>query len=251
MGGGHAHAVYRHGDSPIHRLAPAVKIVAAFGFVVAVVLTPREQTWAFGVHLLVLVSVMAVAGLSPSFVLRRMIVLVPFLVAAGTLPFLGGPPDTSLGLSIEGLWGMWNIVAKGSLGLLASVVLAATTEAPDVVGGLERLRMPAVVTGIMGFMLRYIDVVTGEFARTRVAMRSRGYHPRWLGSAAALGRSIGHLFVRSYERGERVFLAMVSRGYDGRIPPATTTVATPAHLAAASLVLVVSWTTAVTAMVAA
>jgi cobalt/nickel transport system permease protein len=250
MSAGHVHAVYRHGRSPIHRADSAVKIAVTLGFVVAVVVTPREAIWAFGVYAAMLVAGIAITRVGPGFVIRRMVVLLPFLIAASTLPFLGGPPDTSFGLSIEGLWGAWNIVAKGTLGLTASIVLAATTEGSDIVAGLERLRMPRVVTAIMGFMLRYVDVVIGEFSRTRVAMRSRGYRPRWLGSVGALGRSIGHLFVRSYERGERVFLAMASRGYDGSLAVAEADAVPATQITGAMLIVALAWAAAIAAVVA-
>jgi cobalt/nickel transport system permease protein len=51
-----------------------------------------------------------------------------------------------------------------------------------------------------------------------VAMRSRGYEPRSPRHWPALARSMGALFIRSYERGERVHLAMLSRGYQGKLP---------------------------------
>jgi cobalt/nickel transport system permease protein len=68
---------------------------------------------------------------------------------------------------------------------------------------------------IMGFMVRYLDVVGDELARMRVALASRGFTPRDPRHWPVIARSAGALFIRSYERGERVHLAMVSRGYDG------------------------------------
>ena len=70
----------------------------------------------------------------------------------------------------------------------------------------------------MSFMIRYGDVVSGEMHRMKVARASRGYNPRWIWQAKALTQSTGALFIRSYERGERVFLAMEARGYTGSMP---------------------------------
>jgi cobalt/nickel transport system permease protein len=67
-------------------------------------------------------------------------------------------------------------------------------------------------------MIRYLDVVVGELGRMRTALQARGYRPRWFGQARALGAVTGTLFVRSFERGERVYLAMQARGYAGHIP---------------------------------
>ena len=101
---------------------------------------------------------------------------------------------------------------KGTLGVLASLTLAATTEPRAVIRGLERLRMPAQLVQIMGFMVRYLDVVTDEMRRMRVALASRGFTARNPLHWPVLARSAGALFIRSYERGERVHLAMLSRG---------------------------------------
>jgi len=116
------------------------------------------------------------------------------------------------------LWAAWNILAKATLGAWASILLAATTQVPDLLEGLGRLRVPSVITAIMGFMVRYLDVIVGEWNRMRVALRSRAYRARSLRQAGALAAASGSLFIRSYERGERVYLAMLSRGYTGTMP---------------------------------
>jgi cobalt/nickel transport system permease protein len=67
-------------------------------------------------------------------------------------------------------------------------------------------------------MVRYLDVITEEMRRMKIARLSRGYDPRWIWQAKALASSMGALFIRAYERGERVHLAMVSRGYSGTMP---------------------------------
>jgi cobalt/nickel transport system permease protein len=123
-----------------------------------------------------------------------------------------------LTLSIEGLWGAWTILAKATLGVGASIVVSATSTVPDLIRGMGRLRVPRVITAIAGFMVRYLDIVAGEFSRRRVAMASRGYEPRWLWQTGPLAQSAGSLFIRSFERGERVHQAMVARGFNGRIP---------------------------------
>jgi cobalt/nickel transport system permease protein len=98
-------------------------------------------------------------------------------------------------------------------------------------------------------MLRYVDVVLGQFGRMRRAMESRAYRPRSLRGARPIAAATGALFVRSYERGERVYLAMASRGYTGAMPPgAATTVPAVAWLGAAAL-LFLTWAVAALAWV--
>lgn len=221
MSAGHHGFLHRPGDSPVHRLPPQLKIVAAVVGVLCVVATPREAFWAFGAYLLALAVVWVVARVPVRWFAARSVIELPFVLLALVLPFTGpGERVDLLGLpvSAEGALAGWNILAKGTLGLLTSLTLAATTAPHDLLLGLQRLRMPSVLVTIATLMLRYAEVVVGEAKRMRVARISRGDDPRFLWQLGATARGIGGLFIRSYERGERVHLAMVSRGWTGRMP---------------------------------
>jgi cobalt/nickel transport system permease protein len=247
MSGPHAHALYVHGHSLVHRLPPQCKIAAQLLFVIAVVATPREAFWAFGVYAALLVGIVILAQLPPGFVLKRLVFEVPFIAFAILLPFIGqGERVEVLGLSlaVEGLWGAWNIIAKATLGLAASIIVAGTTTMPEFLRGFERLHLPRAVINTASFMIRYTDVIASEMRRMKVAREARGYDPRWLWQAKAIAASAGALFIRSYERGERVYLAMLSRGYEGTIPRTDEAPATAASWVAALTV------PAVTALVA-
>ncbi|GAA5073709.1 cobalt/nickel transport system permease protein [Thermocatellispora tengchongensis] len=221
MGAGHHHRIHRPGDSPVHRLPPQCKLLAAAAFAVVVVATPREYVAAFAVYAALLAVVAAVARVPPGFVLRRMVIEVPFVVFAVALPIVGlgeRVEVAGLSLSVEGLWAGWNILAKATLGVVASVLLAATTEPRMLLLGAQRLRVPPLLVQIAMFMLRYMDVVLDEMRRMRVARESRGFVARDVRHIPVVARSAGALFIRSYERGERVHLAMLSRGYAGSMP---------------------------------
>ncbi|GAA3517624.1 cobalt ECF transporter T component CbiQ [Nocardioides daeguensis] len=227
MGAGHGHRLHFHGHSVVHRAPAHLKILLLLGFVLTVVATPREWYPVFGAYLAVLLGVVLLAQVPLGYLLPRMVVEVPFLVFAALMPLVAEGPRVvvpvggwELSLSESGLLGAWGLVAKGTLGVLASLTLAATTEPADVLRGLQRLRMPDLLVQIMGFMIRYLDVVTSDLGRMVTAMRSRGVDPRSPRHWPALARTLGALFVRSYERGERVHLAMLSRGYDGKLPEA-------------------------------
>ncbi|MEU1277430.1 cobalt ECF transporter T component CbiQ [Streptomyces sp. NPDC005805] len=221
MGAGHAHALHVPRDSPVHRLPAHCKLVAVLCFVLIVVSTPREAVWAFGLYAALLAGVAVLARVPPGHLLKRMLVEVPFVAFALLMPFVvPGERTEVLGvaLSVPGLWGAWNILAKGTLGVAASVLLASTTELRSVVAGLQRLRLPSLLVQIVSFMIRYGDVIAGELRRMSVARRSRGFEARGVRHWGVLAKSAGALFIRSYERGERVHLAMVSRGYTGAMP---------------------------------
>jgi cobalt/nickel transport system permease protein len=221
MGAGHAHALYIHEHSPIHRLAPEAKIVAAFGMVAAFAVTPREAIWAFGCYAVLIAGLTALARISAGFLAVRLVAIIPFVLFALLIPFIASGETTEIvgvSVSVEGLWGMWNILAKASLGASVSILLTATTEIPEIIRGMGVLRVPAVFTAIAMFMVRYLELLVDELGRIRVAMASRGYDPRWISQARPIASSAGALFVRSYERGERVHAAMLSRGFTGTMP---------------------------------
>lgn len=230
MSGLHTHALYVHGHSRAHGLAAHVKVTALLVFLAAVVATPRSAFWAFGVHAAVLAAVVVMAELEAGFVLRRMLVEVPFVLFAVFLPFVGPDPRVEflgLGFSQEGLWAAWSILARASLGAGAAVVLAATTEVPDILAGLSRLRVPAVLIAIAGFMIRYLDVLAAEFGRMRTAAAVRGYRAQGVGALRVMAGVSGAMLIRAYERGERIHGAMVVRGYRGTMPRLWASAATP------------------------
>lgn len=220
MGGAHGHALSHHGHSRVHTAPAHLKILATFLFVVAVVATPREAFWAFGMHALLLGTVLAATRVPVRHLAPRLLIEVPFLVFAVLMPFIATGPRVDVGpwaLSEPGLWGAWNLIAKGTLGVAASLLLAATTEPADIVAGLARLRLPSQLVLILSFMVRYADVVTSQLRSMKVARESRGFRRGGMRSWPVLASTAGALFIRSYERGERVHLSMLSRGHDGRV----------------------------------
>jgi cobalt/nickel transport system permease protein len=208
-------------DSRIHRLPAQVKIVALFVFVLAVVSTPAGVFWAFALYAALLAGAVALAKLPVTTVIRRLAVETPFIVFALVLPFVAtGPQVDVLGVSVSesGVLGSWNVLAKGTLGVIAAIVLSASTAPRDLLAGLERLRLPSTLVAILSFMVRYLSVVSDDLHRMRIARESRGYAGGRIGHLKAVAGGVGALFVRSFERGERVHLAMQSRGYTGRMP---------------------------------
>lgn len=221
MSGSHTHPLYLEGASPVHRLPPEVKILAAFVGVFAVVATPREAFWAFALYLVILAVVWRITGITVRWLAPRMLIELPFVVLAVLLPFAeAGDRVTVLGLSLSepGLLAAWNILVKGTIGVLVSLTLAASTPVRSLPAGLSRLHLPGIVVTVATLMLRYVNLLAGEIERMRIARVSRGDDPRTLHQVRATARGVGGVFLRSYERGERVHLAMLSRGFTGTVP---------------------------------
>ncbi|MGH8884418.1 MAG: cobalt ECF transporter T component CbiQ [Egibacteraceae bacterium] len=213
MSRGHGHSgieAVAAGDTPVHRLDPRVKIVGMIGLVIVAVTTPVGAWAAFACYGLVLAGLSLTARLPLAYVLRRLAIAIPFLLAAALLPFVV-PDGTRLALTLA---------AKATTGVLATVLLSSTTPFPQLLHGFERLRAPRLLVMIVAFMWRYLHVIGEEVYRMRIARQARGCKARWIWQAGALGQTVGALFIRSLERGERVYLAMASRGYRGGTPTA-------------------------------
>jgi cobalt/nickel transport system permease protein len=219
---------YREAETFVHRLDPRVKFLAVLAFIVGVAVTRPPAWWAYGAFF-VLVAALAVASRAPAgYLLKRSLIVEPFVFfVAVFVPFfhpgavlaqvsLGGWHVT---VYREGTLIFFGIMIKAWLSILALILLSATTRLPDLLRGLERLRLPRVMVMILSFMYRYIFVLVEEVGRLRTARDSRGYgggtHRHRL---RTIGNMTGTLFIRSYERGERIYQAMLSRGYEGRIP---------------------------------
>ncbi len=152
---------------------------------------------------------------------KRALIEIPFIFFAILMPFFGtGEKFEIVGVEVyrEGLLAGTSIVVKGTLGVLAAVILSTTTTAREILRGLERLKLPAVMVQIASFMLRYVNVISDEMERMKVARESRGFVATGIKHWKVLATSAAALFIRSYERGERVHLAMLSRGFDGNLP---------------------------------
>lgn len=224
MSGTHHFLTDAHfGGSIIHRLDPRVKITGMLGLVVVAVSTPARSVWSFAAYGLVLASILGLSRLPLGYVARRALVIVPFvLMVAVFLPFFqeagaGGYSIGGVRVSEAGILVLWNTVIKATIGILSVIILASTTSFAELISGMEALKVPRIFTLIISFMYRYAFVLIGEFRCMHRAFVSRNGGLRHLGHAGRLGPLVGSFFLRSYDRGERVHIAMVSRGYSGKM----------------------------------
>jgi cobalt/nickel transport system permease protein len=209
--------------SLVHRLDPRAKIAGLVAVTLVAVSTPIAAWPVYVACVVVLAAVATLARVTPREIWRRARFVLPLvLFAALLIPLVrtGGDPYSlgPLTLHEAGLETMAAVAAKATIGTVAAVLLGATTTFPSVLRGLEALRVPRVLILIAAFMYRYLFVIVEEVGRMRAALAARGYRPRNALHAGALGRVATALFLRTYSRGERVYLAMLARGYDGRMP---------------------------------
>lgn len=223
---------YRYRISPVHALDARVKFVLAVAFILTSALLPFG---AWPVYVLMLVVVFSGAVLSElgiGYLLKRSLLALPFVLAALPLPFtVSGPVAFSIPwgsgaitASLPGLERFFSIVFKSWVSVQMAILLAATTEFPDLLLAMRALRLPRILVAIIGLMWRYIFIMADEVLRMLRARAARsgesdipglraGGSLTW--RARVTGGMAGSLFLRSIERSERIYLAMLARGYDG------------------------------------
>jgi len=215
---------YANLRTPIHRLDPRVKLMLALAFTVTVVSTPPSHLLSFVVYAGLLSWAVALARVPLSYMLLRAAAVLPFSVLAALwLPLLKGGETWALfsgrlHLSVAGSWLLAGVAMKSFLGASAAILLVSTTPFSMLLRGFRKIGAPVVLVDMLALTYRYLFLLVGEAMRLRRAAAARGYRPRWLGQAVLIGRLVGRLFVRSYERAERVYGAMLLRGYTGRMP---------------------------------
>jgi cobalt/nickel transport system permease protein len=209
--------------SRVHRLDPRAKIVGLLSVTVVAVSAPLELWPVYAVCAAVLCAYAAAARVRPRDLWRRMRVVLPFVLVLGALvPFVregGTTYDLWLLTAHEaGIEVCLAVSAKAIIGTLSAALLGTTTTFPQVLRGLEALHVPRLFVLIAAFMYRYLFVIVEEVGRMRSALVSRGYRPRHALQAGPMGRMATAMFLRTYSRGERVYHAMLARGYDGAMP---------------------------------
>ena len=217
-------------ESPIHHLDARAKIIVFFSFILVGVSSPPASFLFFAILAMALISIALLARLPIGHLLKKALVILPFLfVVTISIPFMkkdavGGGYNLGLGgltVSQSGLWILWNVVIKSFLGVFAIILLYSTTSFSQLIKGMERLRFPKIFTMLFSFMYRYSFILIDEIQRMKRARDSRCFGGRWSWQLRTIGHMVGTLFLRSFHRGERVYLAMLSRGYHGTMPETT------------------------------
>lgn len=221
---------YHHGQSPLHSLDPRIKVIVTLAFILSNALLPDGAWIAFVLAWAAVIFASAVSGLGVAFTFKRSFIALPFALAAITVLFsIPGKPVTSFHFMMwdftitdAGLLRFVSIVVRSWLSVQMAILLVAVTEFPKIIHALTHLHVPKIITMIISFLYRYLFVLTDEVMRLLTARQARsaasagqrsGGSVRWRAQIA--GQMAGQLFLRSYERSDRIYNAMLSRGYKG------------------------------------
>jgi len=214
-------------SSPVHGIEARLKAAGAFVLIVSAVLLPAEGIWPFAAYLALLGGLLALARLPLAPVLRRLAGFAPFIVTAAVLLPFTRPGDGTVSASLRlggwelrlyraGLLAAKAVVLKSLISASSVVLLVSTTPFSGLLRALQRLGFPRLLLTIIAFLYRYLFLLQGEFLRLTRAARSRNWEAgSFRARLAAAGGIVGSLFLRTYDRGERVYTAMLARGYDG------------------------------------
>ena len=205
---------YSNLNSPIHRADPRLKILVALFFVLFILLTNSGNLLEFALYGVIIASLVIISRIPPLFILKRSLMIIPFIVLISLFLLFD---RTGLSAEYSGEVLFRGIVIKSYLAILVLTLLSSTTTFPSLLQGLQRLKISKVFILLLSFMYRYIFILVDEAMRLTRGKRSREFGVgKWqqIKSTAPL---IGILFIRTYERGERVYSAMCSRGFDGTI----------------------------------
>ncbi len=220
---------YLERESLLHRLDPRVKAVATVLYIVSNALLPDGAWAAFGAAWAFLLACNLLSNLGLFYTFKRSAVALPFVAIAFTVLFstpgkilYALPFD--LAITDAGVIRFAGVLIRAWLSVQMAILLVSVTRFPDLIHALEHLRVPSVLTAVIAFLYRYLFVLADEVYRLLRAREARsaaapgakaGGNVLWRAQVA--GSMTGQLFLRSYERSDRVYNAMVARGYDGRL----------------------------------
>ena len=208
----------------LYRIDPRAKLIVFISIIAAVALTPPSSVYLLGFYSVLLVTLAIASDVKAGYLIKRTAVTLPFVLPAILfIPLLHG--GESLAVIQIGSWHLTvsssgaelagSILARAWLSVMFLSILMSLTGMNGILDGLERLRAPKIMTSLLGFMYRYLFIISDEAHRLKAGRDLRYFGGSLLTGIRSVGYMTGSLFLRSYERGDRVYGAMLLRGYDG------------------------------------
>jgi cobalt/nickel transport system permease protein len=207
-------------DTVVHRIHPGVKIISCVVFMVTVISFDRYTLGRLCPFLFYPCIFIALGELPFSLLLKRTLLALPFCLFAGlsNLVMERAPAYTLGGITVSlGLLSLCALILRTILCVAAVLILIATTPWVSLSAQLRRFHVPAIFVTLLELCYRYIAVLLGESDAMYSAYKLRAGNVKGI-AMAHMGSFVGHLFLRSVARAERVYAAMKCRGYSMESP---------------------------------
>lgn len=204
-------------DTCVHRLDPRAKVLATILFLFTVISFPKYEVISLVPFFLFPVLLMTIGEIPVLFIFKKVLIVSPFAIFIGIFnPFLDARTVAVLcGIPVSaGCISFLSIILKFTLTISAALLLIATTSFPGVCHALRQLGFPPFFTSQLLFLYRYIFVLMEEAIRITRARDMRSFGTRGTGIKVFV-RLIGILFLRTVDRAERIYYAMLCRGFQG------------------------------------
>ena len=217
----HHHHLELHKLSRLSKVKPQTKLLGIFLIILSIAFFSMKNLKLFMIHICCVVYLLFISKISFKTYLKRLSIDIPFVLFAIFLPFIskgnGKITGEYFGLRIyeTGLIEMRNLIFKITLCVTLAIILTASTSTIEIIYGMQKLKISPLLISIFSFAIRYIDVFIDELKRVKISMKSRGYSEKGLKNLQPIAFASGAMLIRGYERGERVYNSMISRGFNG------------------------------------
>lgn len=213
---------YAHLPSPVTRRPPVVRLLVMVVLAVGAAVLPAGAWPQLGALALMVAALAAAARIGVAVFLTRVAAPLGFvvLVSAGLLFLAPGEPAARLGpvtITDAGLLRFGTTIGRGAVALGAAVVLISTTRFTDLLQALRSLRLPGLVTTSLGLAYRFLYILVDEVERLRRAAASRNTGAGSVPRRRLLVGITAATLQRSLDRSERVYGAMLARGFTGEM----------------------------------
>lgn len=216
----------RHTPSFLHGIDPRVKLIVSILFII--LMTSMNSLHLALIGGAFMGGLLAMARIPLASVLKRLLWVVPFAcMLVLFLPFMReGTPIYSIHVfnltftaTRQGLMDAFLLLTRAVAAILTVILLTLTTDLNQLLMSMEALYVPRIFTSLIEFIIRYFYVLGNEWRRIINARKSRGFDEKEsifkVNALRNFGQMLGNLFLRSYQRSERVHLAMMARGFNG------------------------------------
>lgn len=198
---------YSNLNTIIHRLDPRTKIFAFGLFIVLVVLMNSDNKIEFAGYFTIMLALIVLSKVPFYYILKRSAVIVPFVLFASIFA-------AAINHNFQFFFEMF---FKAFLTVLTMIVLSSTTKFSCLLKGLEKIKCPGIFIMLLTFMYRYIFILMDEAMNMQRAWEARFFGGQYFRQIKIFSNITACLFIRAYERGERVYNSMEARGFDGSV----------------------------------